>query len=426
MKKSLIRLFVLLLLIVTLLGITQFPKLKIGTGYAAKMACSCVFLQGRDIEEVKKDQLYFSVLPQVSVEVDQKNRLVNTSIFGLSGKTAVYKPGLGCILLHGEDNHQVSAPSSKLLNSRFDFEQGRPLAKASKLDQYLEADDQTHSLLIIQNDSVRYEYYAPAFNKSTPLLGWSMSKSVIGALIGTKVDQGVLDINDTKLFDHWTDERSDITLHHLLQMTSGLDWEEDYSKVSSATSMLYDTDDIVSAASAPKLREPVGTQWMYSSGTTNLLSGILRSSCGSDDEYHNYPRTALFDKLGMSTAVMECDESGNFVGSSYMWASARDWAKFGRMYMDNGLAPDSTRVLSEDWIRYSTLANKQSKGKYGTQFWFDTYHEEYPSIKQHVFSANGYAGQQLFLLPDLDAIVVRTGSKDMEFDHLLSDVISIL
>lgn len=403
---------------------SQYPKLSIASGYASRMMCSCTFVQGRDKDEIIDHQLYFSPLNLMGHDIDFNHKTVTSSLFGLAPTTSKYKEGIGCMILIGEDDYKVSAPSSSTKIVDFDF----PLAAWNIADSIManhqEPEDLTQALLVIHQDSVVYEYYAKHFDRDTPILGWSMTKSVTGALIGMRVDDGLLSLDQDNLFSHWTDDRKHITIDNLLQMNSGLAWEEEYADVSLATKMLFKSENTAATASKTNFEYPIGQEWEYSSGTTNMLSGILRSTFDDHEDYLSFPKDSLFAKLGMVTAFIECDESGNFIGSSYMYASARDWAKFGRLYLREGLAADSTRVLSKEWVDYSTKPNSLSKGRYGGHFWFDTYHEEYPDVKDFFFSANGFQGQHVFVFPGLDLMIIRLGAKDIDFNVLLKDVIA--
>ena len=189
------------------------------------------------------------------------------------------------------------------------------------------------------------------------MLGWSMTKSVTNALIGILVKQGKLSLDQLAPVPEWSDPadpRHAITLDQLMRMSSGLEFSEDYADLTTGvTQMLYNTDDMGAyAAAAPLEAEPDGV-WNYSSGTANIVSRIVRDTVGgSDEEYLTFPRRALFDPIGMTSAVMEPDASDTFVGSSYMYATARDWARFGLLFLQDGMW-EGERILPEGWVDYS-------------------------------------------------------------------------
>jgi len=244
-----------------------------------------------------------------------------------------------------------------------------------------------------------------------------MTKGVINALIGILVKEQRLSLNSPPPVPEWrhtVDPHRGITLEHLLRMTSGLQFNEDPGNpLSDVTYMLMRVADTAAyAAGKPMVTEP-GTQWSYSSGTTNILARVIRHTLG-DREYYKFPRQALFDRLGMKSAVMETDPSGTFVGSSCMYASARDWARFGLLYLNDGVW-DGERILPEGWVRYTrTAASGAAKQKYGAHFWLKV-PDEYrgakagASLPQDAFHAVGHEGQFVSIIPSKDLVIVRLG-----------------
>jgi len=206
----------------------------------------------------------------------------------------------------------------------------------------------TRAVVVIYKDSLVAESYAKGFNLNTPILGWSMTKSVTATMIGMLIKDGLLSLEDDHLFEEWTDERSNIKLSDLLQMQSGLAFGEDYATISDATNMLYQSEDISEIPiSQPLIHEP-GAHWSYSSGTTNLLSELIRRTLGDNDAYLRFPYERIFNKLGMNSTVLETDESGRYIGSSYMYATPRDWARFGQLYQNHGYYPQAKVMVSTE------------------------------------------------------------------------------
>ena len=155
--------------------------------------------------------------------------------------------------------------------------------------------------------------------------------------------------------------------------------------------------------------------WNYSSGTSNLLSGILRQQFRSHQEYLDFPYSALIDKIGMHSMVLEADIAGNYVGSSYSWASTRDWARFGQLYLDRGIW-NGEQIFDSEWVDYITTPTQHSNGEYGAHFWLNA-EGKYPDVPKDLFSCNGYQGQYVFVIPSKDLVVVRTGlAEEPEFD----------
>jgi CubicO group peptidase (beta-lactamase class C family) len=198
-------------------------------------------------------------------------------------------------------------------------------------------------------------------------------------------------------------------------MRSGLAFSEIYSDPrADVMQMLYARSDMAAFAASKPLSAPPGTTWQYSSGTTNILSRIVRRTVG-EREYHNFPSHALFGPLGMNRAVIEPDAAGTFVGSSYMLATARDWARFGQLYLDDG-AWGGRRILPAGWVRFSATPTPQSPdGCYGAHWWLKVPKElggetEAASrVPRDAFFALGHEGQSLTVIPSRRLVVVRLG-----------------
>jgi CubicO group peptidase (beta-lactamase class C family) len=276
----------------------------------------------------------------------------------------------------------------------------------------------TRAVVVVRGGRLLAERYAPGFAAATPLNGWSMGKSVTSALIGTLVAEGRLTLGGEGLLAEWRgtgDARARIALEDLLRMRSGLRFGEKYSDpLSDVTRMLFDEPDAGGfAASRPLAHEP-GTHWQYASGTTNILSLIARRAVDAND-YLRWPRRALFDPLGMASAVFEPDAGGTFVGSSFVFASARDWARFGLLHARDGVW-NGRRLLPEGWIRTVATPTPQSpEGRYGAHWWLKLSKElggetaAAARLPADAFHALGHEGQCLTVIPSRDLVVVRLG-----------------
>jgi CubicO group peptidase (beta-lactamase class C family) len=253
-----------------------------------------------------------------------------------------------------------------------------------------------------------------------PQLGWSMTKSVTAALTGMLAGEGLVHIDSPAGIPEWQalgDQRRFITLNHLLQMSSGLEYSEVYTagSMSDVILMLYTTGDTAAYTLNKPLAQQPGTQFYYSSGTTNIISRINRKLFTNHQSYFNFPQERFFSKLGMRSAVMETDASGTFVGSSYMYATPRDWAKIGLLYMQDGLW-NGEQILPEGWVDYSlTPAESTAQGNYGAQIWLnagsavDPADRPMPQFPANMFYLSGFEGQNVVMLPDQELIVVRMG-----------------
>jgi CubicO group peptidase (beta-lactamase class C family) len=255
-----------------------------------------------------------------------------------------------------------------------------------------------------------------------------MAKSVTGALIGILTKQGKLNPVQSAPVSEWQrtkDGREQITIENLLQQTSGLNFKEDYSSYSSATNMLFNKGDMAGYAQSLPLKLKAGTKFYYSSGNSNILSGIVRGAVG-DENYHSFPYKQLFHKLGMYHTLMEPDASGTFVGSSYIWASARDYAKFAMLYLNDGVW-NGERILPEGWVKKSITAPAvNALRNYGYQFWLNGSSEtnssqkEFPQMPADFFYADGYGGQRIYIVPSLQLIAVRLGLNKFDEQGFLS------
>ena len=234
------------------------------------------------------------------------------------------------------------------------------------------------------------------------------------------VKEGKLDIHTPAPVPEWqieeNDPRKPITINNLLQMSSGLSFEEDYSKASVVNRMLWLEADAAAITAAQPLAEPINTQWYYSSGTTNLLSRIIRDQFEEQQAYLNFPRAVLFNPMGMRTAIIEPDPSGTFVGSSLMYASARDWARYGLLYLYDGVW-NGQRILPEGWVEYSAArAPALKEGFYAAHFWTNAtedamavFNRRWKDVPEDAFYASGFEGQNVVIIPSMDLVIVRLG-----------------
>lgn len=439
-RRMLIMGFILLLLVAAAWYIS--PMLQIASGYAAKMSCSCIFLQGRSLDEVRDNDLNFSILPYVLLSVDEAGQRVHASLLGLARREAHYIPGRGCVLV-SDDERPLPAPV-RLQPPRPDALLPWPHGEA--LPDSLPAGIDTTALeaaldfglrplpgggargiVVVYDGQLIGERYAPGFGPATPQLGWSMTKSLTNALTGLLVKQGRLRLDQDHLFPAWADdERRQITVTHLLHMNSGLDWNEDYGRTSGATTMLYRRPDMAAYAAEQPLAHPPGTVWRYSSGTSNLLSELLQQQFADEADYLRFIQDSLFTPLGMHTALIETDQAGTPVGSSYGWATPRDWARFGLLYLQDGRY-DGRQILPAGWVDFSREPAPGSDYVYGAHIWLpDT---GLPDAPEDTFIFRGFQDQRVFIVPSRRLVLVRTGTnedKAADFNELLKRVLAAI
>lgn len=440
MKKSLTVIVLLLLLAFGVIAYVYYPRLNLITGFAAKNICSCVYEAERDPESVAAQDNNFDPVNLSEYELIPENKAALSTVFGLKERRAVFNPGLGCTLLPPGSKRSdlpeakpqrlqnpVSKPypygHEKPLDTIFPEVDSRQLNIA--LENAFFEDHKTRAVVVLYNCHLIAEKYAPGISEDTKLLGWSMTKSITSAVLGVLEKQGRINIEQDDLFPEWqNDARSNITLNHLLHMNSGLAWEEDYTKISDVTKMLFLAKDMTNVQlHKPLVGEP-GIIWNYSSGTSNLLSGLIRKQFGDHQQYLDFWYRELIDKIGMHSMTLEADLAGNYVGSSYSWATARDWAKFGLLYLNNGNW-NGEQVLSRDWIKYTVQPVEGSDGQYGAHFWLNA-GGKYPDVPRDLFSANGFQGQHVFIIPSKDLVVVRFGlveHPDFDINLFLKEII---
>lgn len=420
-----------------------YIRIPIIAGYTAKCACTQYYHNQRDLTSIQDDDFDLMALQLATITPNESNKTITSSVFGLRERTAIYKRGLGCQLLQGEDDYNIKTSIPNIsLSDTLDWPYGtlQPQEIPIEVNQkelqevvdfafdnnYELTKQKTRSLLVVYKDTIILDVNQKGFDADTPQLGWSMTKSWMNTLIGMQVMDKQMSLKDDHLFENWKDERSEITLDHLLTMTTGIDWEEEYATVADATEMLYMSEDIVSVANDNKLKYSPGEQWYYSSGTTNMLSGILRQQFENVDQYLKYPHQSFFNKLGMSNSFMEVDEKGNFIGSSYGYASTNDWAKFGLLYLHDGIW-NNERLLPENWVEYSTTEVPSSNGKYGAHFWLNKRGVAYPDAPYDTYSANGYNGQKTIIIPSRDLVIVRLGlNSEFDFNRLIKEIIDAI
>jgi hypothetical protein len=271
-------------------------------------------------------------------------------------------------------------------------------------------------VVIVHKGRIVAERYARGIGPDTPLIGWSMTKSVMNALAGILVKEGRLSMDVPVPIAEWQgprDPRCRITLDQLLRMSSGLRFDEDMrNPLADVTRMLLGVADMSAYATNKELEAPPGTKWHYSSGTSNIIARIMRNVLRDDHEYLTFPRRALFDRIGMAGAILETDVSGTFVGSSFMYATARDWARFGMLYLQDGVW-DGQRILPEGWVAYTrSPAPADPRKHYGAHFWLDLpdeYRGTDAALPPDAFHAVGHEAQFVTIVPSRQAVIVRLG-----------------
>ena len=417
-------------------GIYLNSLLPIITGYAAKNLASAVFVSGRQAAEVEALDLNFSLIRYVSNTVDDEHKTV-TSRFLWGESTAAYREGYGVTLLRGVN---ASTWQQQAFPLPPDTAATKPLPRgdsafSARLEPIAKAfvDDRTYgghpfAFMVLHNGGVVSERYDKGIGPDTKLLCWSVTKSFVNALVGIMVKDSLLDIHAPISIPEWQgDDRKTITLNDLMQMQSGLEWNEDYDARSDVNIMLHCQQDMGLYALMKPLEYKPGTHWYYSSGSTNIVVRHLRSLFPSDSDFLAYMRQRLFAPLGIRNAVFEPDMSGTPVGSSYLYATASDYARFGQFYLDGGCI-GSERILPEGWVDYTRTPTSDSKGNYGAFFWLNK-GKRLPDCPDDIFWCDGHDGQFIYIIPSEQLVVVILSfspkpSNEIDRNKLLQDIIT--
>ena len=440
MKKKTILRIVLAVLAAAILGGCLYLNslLPIITGYAAKNLASDVFVSGREPADVEALDLHFSFIKFTRNKVDFENKTV-TSRFLWGKSVAAYRDGYGVTLLRGKkaaalqaekyplapeaEGPDFLAPGDSALTERL-----APIAKALVDDHAYNGTP--FAFVVLHEGKVVAERYREGITARTRLLSWSMAKSFTNALVGIMSGDGMVDIYAPTGIPEWQDdERAAITLNDLMQMQSGLEWNEDYGNRSDVNLMLHREKDMGLYALDKPLEHKPGTFWYYSSGSTNIVMRYLRGKFASDKEFLTYYRERLFAPLGIHNPVFEPDMSGTPVGSSYLYITAREFASLGQLYLDDGVF-QGQRILPEGWVDYTVTPASDSKDGYGSFFWLNK-DKYWPDIPEDMFNCQGHDGQEVFIIPSKDLVVVVLGyspkpDRVVDWNALVRDIIAQL
>ena len=422
------RILFVLLLVVIIVAFWNYPKLNIISGYAAKNLASTNFISDRLYADIIQNDNDIPLIRLAELESTNENSVI-TSVYGLMERESICRDGLGCVLINeGYDKTQkLLKPNRTKLVNNLPF----PYGNNGKTDTIFENIDyekltaavngafanydvqKTRTVLVAYKGHIASEEYRKGFTQDTPILGWSMTKSIIATLFGILEHQSKIgmDYRPFKELDLTgfvgKDPRESISLDDFLRMSSGLAWNEDYTGISDVTKMLFLEADMTKSQINTAYTSGDPKVWNYSSGTSNFLSGVLRKHFKTHQEYLDFPYTALIDKMGMHSMLLETDMTGNFVGSSYGWATTRDWAKFGILHLNKGNW-NGAQLFSPEWIDYITKPTPGSKGVYGAHWWLNA-EGKYPDVPKDLYSANGFQGQRVYIIPSKDLVIVRTG-----------------
>lgn len=411
----------------------QLRFLSAACAHAAKVAASACFVGQRSLDDVRREEL--ARFAMLSITLDEANRSATATAFVIVQATARVREGLGATLVH--------EPSRPLVPDRL----GQPIAAAAvdapwpegeALDAsaltpsqrarlarvidaaFADAPDagpaRTRAVVVAWRGRLVAERLAQGFAPDVPQHGWSMSKTVLATLFGVLARQGRVDLQARAPLAAWRDAhdgRETITVDQLLRMESGLRFVEDYEDPDSdALRMLFLVDDMAAHAASRAIDVAPDRRWQYSSGTSLILSRLLREIVG-EAAIPGFAREALFRPMGMRSALVEFDGSGTPVLSSYVWASPRDWARLGQLWLQDGVWRGE-RLLAEGFVAYATTPTPHApQARFGAHVWLNAGDAAgsrvWPDLPRDVFWAAGFDGQYLVVIPSHQLVVVRLG-----------------
>jgi len=407
--------------------------LLLATNSVSGSLCAAAFVSHVDPARVfKEEQLpnMRSLGWAMRSHLDAERREVSSDLLGAFASRAVYREGLGCVLVHGDGSvpdaggikpeTNVAAAAEPALVTTANPALARALALAFS-EPDAKARRLTKAVVVLHDGKLIAERYAEGYGPQTPIWGHSLSKSITSAWIGTLVRQGKLRVDQIAPIAAWRaqdDARHNITIDQLLRMDSGLPFDETNGPLNHMSRMFFLSNDMADYAATVPLTQPPGSAWAYSNLGYVLLSRIAMHASGANDAAtaEGQLREQLFAPLGMHHTVMETDLAGTPVGSSHVYASARDFARFGQLYLDDGVV-NGQRVLPEGWVAYSH--SQTLKTGYGAGFWTNLVNEGsvpvwdaqwgMPQLPRDMFYARGAMGQYIVIVPSERLVVVRLG-----------------
>jgi len=434
------RKLVLILLVIAVpvaLALAYRPDraIRVATGLVAHNVCSKSFVSSLDPQTAfaeTTDRPGIRLLRWgLRYDLDRTGQTVDASVAGLLGSHAVFHEGLGCVLTHGSkepyilrsDIAALRTPKTPPLLAEIAglavVEPADPALKAALNHAFDEPDAppfrRTKAVVVVHEGKVIAERYAEGIGVDTPLPGFSMTKSVVNALVGILTQQGLVTPSMPAPIPEWrsaNDPRREIEVGHLLRMTTGLALDESNSGFDPSSQMVYLHDDMAGFAVRAALVAPPGKRWAYSSPTTQLLARIIRDAVGGPEQSLAFAWRELFNPLGMRDVTLEFDGAGTLQGSTSMLASARDWARFGLLYLNDGEV-GGRRILHEDWVDFSAAATLDTD--YGAGFWTNRSEHEHAKarvrlgIPRDAFFASGDLGQRIVIIPSQHLVIVRLG-----------------
>ena len=429
--------------------------LAVAPNLVSHQLCSATFVAGLDPDAYYKEALAPDLAmfaPLMRHDIDREHRQVTATLAGGFKSRAVYRGAEGCLVVQGpvRDPAALPQPAPSLLPPIAGPEVTAPADPAliAALDHAFakRPNSITHAVVIVHDGRIIAERYGPGFGVETPIHGWSMTKSVTNALIGVLVRQGKLSLDGPAPVAAWSnpsDPRHAISVGALMRMSSGLDFGQSLQQnwttaFDPTTQMVFANPDMAAIPERARTNAAPGALWRYSNGNILLLSRIVRDKVGGDAaSVLRFAHAELFDKLGMTRPTLEFDAVGTPIGASHMWAPARDWARFGMLYLGDGVV-GGERILPAGWADYSARLTPGSEAfGYGAGFWTNRGDQtaarlHRPDMPEDSYFARGSLGQYVVIVPSARLVMVRMGTsrtpyEDMDrVDRLTAETIAAL
>ena len=418
-------------------GTTEVTQSALAAGWKATFTCSGLFVAGQTLPEIDSNELSgiypdyrgsFDALPAATIDTDRK--LVSVAYApGEPPRMAVWRPGFGCTQLPVGAGEEALAylPRFSTWPGAPAQDRGSAIGSNVKIELRIEEAERleapvsaafdeisygngtrTASVIVVQGGQIVAERYDRGIDHETPVRTWSVAKSLTATIIGAARRKGMIDIDYPAVIEAWNsgaDPRRTITLRNLLQMASGLDSGENGSRTDK---VYFGGARVMDQAARNSLEVKPGTRFKYANNDTLIAMRALREAMKDDAKYQRFPYEALLHKIGAMHTTMEIDWSGDYISSSQVWATGRDLARIGQLYLQDGMWGNE-RLLPEDWVKFvSTPAPAQpAEGAgYGAQFWLMN---DAAGVPAGTFYAAGNRGQYIVILPSLNAVIVRQG-----------------
>lgn len=420
----------------TLLSGCILDDIPLGTGYAAKYMCSGLWVSGLDEDKLKDEFIAPQVQPLPSVwkfEIDENQKTVSVRdiFFGKTyQKTAYYREGLGCTLtqeasladLDDQIPLDLSVPDTDYFSpwplGEADITEYSHYVSYSLLEDAIdnafaentEEVKNTLSVAVVHRGQLVAERYADGVDKSTRLLSWSMAKTITATITGMMVDRELLDETTPAPVAEWQGtNKASITLHNMLQMASGISWNEAAQGDDPDQGYgLFQVENMAGYYAEQEIESAPNTQFTYSTGQSNLIAKISQDAIGSNlESYYRFVHDELFHPLNINSAIIEFDTAGQPVGGAFHYLTTRDWARLGLLMQNKGNW-FGEQIVSVAWVE-KMLTPSAPNPNYGYQTWLNTHQNYWPELPESTFAFRGFQGQIVMMIPDHDLIIVRTG-----------------